>query len=77
MSLNNIINTDVKRSHDYHCVVIENLGDKVACSFFNKTPTLIVRGIKRLLPPMPPLCKRTRLSYSSRILPLSLLYDDT
>ena len=39
----------MKRSHDYHCVVTNKLGNKDTRKFSMKIPKLIARGIKRLL----------------------------
>ena len=42
MPLNNILNSNVKQSNDYHCVITEKLGDKESRKFSMEIPTLIV-----------------------------------
>ena len=49
MSWDNSRNTNVKRSHDLHCIVTNKLGDKDTRSFSMKTYKLIARGIQLLL----------------------------
>ena len=45
----NSLNANVKRSHSYHYVVIDKLGNTDTRMFSMKTPRLIARGMTYLL----------------------------
>ena len=49
MPLDNSLNADIKRSHDYHCVVTWHCATGDRRKFSMSTPRLIARGIRRLL----------------------------
>ena len=49
MPLDNSLNNDVKKNHDFHCALTSHLAIDDERKFSNTTPKLISRGIRRLV----------------------------